>query len=97
MRGDRFLRIAVVHCVVFAWLKSPIAVESKASLSRPLKPAPKRRTAPNRRFLHDDEARARQILRKPLRYDVRHYLVSIVHSLTALVPQGEGERGNQVY
>jgi hypothetical protein len=57
------------------------------------KSPPKRRTASDRRLLHDDEARSLKVLHKPLGDDLRHDLVGVVDSLAALEEEGECERG----
>jgi hypothetical protein len=49
-----------------------------------LESAPKRRTADNWHFLHDNEAGALQMVDKALRYDLGHDLISVVDALATL-------------
>ena len=53
--------------------------------------ATQRRRARTRRLLHDDEARALQVLDKALRDDSRHDLACVMFPLEAVETQRDGE------
>ena len=58
--------------------------------------APERRTASDRRLLHDHEAGSLKTLDQPLGDDLRHDLVSVVNALAAGEAQRKGKRGGNV-
>ena len=60
-------------------------------------PAANRGAAADRRFLHDDEPGALEVLHQALGDDRRHHLAGVVRPLAPAVAQREGERIGEVF
>jgi hypothetical protein len=74
-----------------------ISTAVSAVHSSPVRAAAERGSPADRRFLHDDEAGALEMLHQALGHDRRHHLASVVHPLAPAVAQREGERVGEVF